>query len=221
MQVSIIIPLYNKAEYIGACIKSVINQSVVPYEIIVVDDGSTDNGVEAVESIQCKRLTLIRQKNSGVSAARNAGIKAAQCEFIAFLDADDAWLPGHIEELTRLAGKYPEVDIWATGYNWKIGSVDRVYSIETPDQKYSLESYVDHILGNKDLVWTSAAMVRKSATLEVGGFMDGYNHGEDHALWLTMVMQGGGVAVSGEVSAIYNQTSGSLSQRLAKPKLLL
>ena len=88
---SIIIPLYNKEKYIVNTIKSVLNQSFSKFEVIVVDDGSSDNGVNAVKKIDDSRIKIITQKNQGVSAARNNGIKNAKYEYIAFLDADDLW----------------------------------------------------------------------------------------------------------------------------------
>ena len=89
--ISVVIPLYNKEKYIKRAIESVLNQTFQKFEIIVVNDGSTDKSAEIVQNIKDPRIRLINQKNAGVSAARNRGIQEAKYEYIAFLDADDFW----------------------------------------------------------------------------------------------------------------------------------
>ncbi len=87
--ISVVVPLYNKGEEILKTLDTVFSQTVSDYEIIVVDDGSTDDGAAKVERLRDSRIRLIRKGNGGVSTARNSGIQAAQSDFIAFLDADD------------------------------------------------------------------------------------------------------------------------------------
>ena len=96
MKFSIVIPLYNKQDCIRQALDCVFNQSFQDFEVIVVDDGSTDRGAEIVREYKDERLRLVSQKNSGVSAARNAGIAAAHNSWIAFLDADDIWTHLHL-----------------------------------------------------------------------------------------------------------------------------
>jgi len=88
---SVVIPLYNKERSVKNTIESVLNQTFQDFEVIVVNDGSTDNSLEVVKSFNDERIRIINQKNSGVSSARNRGIKEAKYEWIAFLDADDLW----------------------------------------------------------------------------------------------------------------------------------
>ena len=99
---SIIIPLYNKEKDIKKTLKSVLNQSFEDFEIIIINDGSTDNSEEIVKSIIDKRIFLYTKNNEGVSIARNYGVEKATSGFIAFLDADDYWHPNHLENLHTL-----------------------------------------------------------------------------------------------------------------------
>ena len=104
--ITIVIPLYNKESQIVDAIQSVFSQSFQDFELIVVNDGSTDNSIEMVKRFVDPRIKLITQKNAGVSAARNHGIKEAKGEFITFLDADDSWEPDFLKTQIYLAKKY-------------------------------------------------------------------------------------------------------------------
>jgi len=113
---SVIIPLYNKEAYIERAIRSVLNQTYQEFEIVVVDDGSTDKSAEIVRQIDDKRIKLFRKKNGGVSDARNYGINNATYDYIAFLDADDEWFVDFLESMKLLIGKYPNCGIYGSGY---------------------------------------------------------------------------------------------------------
>ena len=117
MRVSIVIPLYNKAPYVRRALDSISAQTFKDFEVIVVDDGSTDDGAEIVLSYPDARVRLITQPNAGPGPARNRGLAQAQGEFIAFLDADDEWLPDYLSEGLRLLEGYgPEVAAISSGY---------------------------------------------------------------------------------------------------------
>ena len=111
---SIIIPLYNKAPYIERAINSVLNQSLQNFEIIVVNDGSSDGGEKIVTKLEDERLKLVSQKNAGVSAARNKGALEAKSEYLAFLDGDDTWEPNFLSELVKLIADFPNAGIYGT-----------------------------------------------------------------------------------------------------------
>ncbi|WP_415060983.1 glycosyltransferase family 2 protein [Flavobacterium sp.] len=115
---SIIIPLYNKEKAIEKTLKSVFHQSFTDYEVLVINDGSTDKSEEKVKRFSDERLRLISTENKGVSQARNLGINEAKGKLIAFLDADDYWFPNHLEKLVELHQKFPEAGLLATNYQF-------------------------------------------------------------------------------------------------------
>lgn len=114
--ISVVIPLYNKAETIARALDSVLAQTYQDFEVVVVDDGSTDDGAAVVEQYVDPRICLIRQANAGVSAARNRGIAEARGEYVAFLDADDEWMPEFLAEIVALQKEFPECRAQATSY---------------------------------------------------------------------------------------------------------
>jgi len=113
---SVIIPLYNKEKYIHQCIESVLNQKFKDFEIIIINDGSTDQSAQIVEKINDSKLQVYSQKNKGVSAARNLGVEKSSGKVIAFLDADDFWYPTHLDEIYSLHHEFPEASLFATAY---------------------------------------------------------------------------------------------------------
>ena len=120
---SIIIPLYNKEASIAQALDSVLAQEYQDFEIVVVDDGSTDGGASVVENYGDARIRLVRQANAGVSAARNRGIEEARGEYVAFLDADDVWMPGFLSEIAALQREFPQCRAQATNYVFNSNSV--------------------------------------------------------------------------------------------------
>ena len=114
--VSVTIPLYNKGEYIERSLESVFAQTFGDYEVIVVDDGSTDNGAEIVKQFRDSRLRVIRQANAGPGAARNRGIDESSSRYLAFLDADDEWMPRFLEKSIDILRENPDCDLTASSY---------------------------------------------------------------------------------------------------------
>lgn len=113
--VDVVIPAYNASRFIAETIQSVLNQTYLPRKIIIVDDGSTDNTVEIIKSFKSELIELISVENSGVSRARNIGIKASKADYIAFLDADDIWEPGKLEAQLRQLRRKPEAGVCYAG----------------------------------------------------------------------------------------------------------
>lgn len=116
MNFSVVIPLYNKGPYIEAAIQSVMAQTLQPLEVLLVDDGSTDDGLDRALGMHYPCLRVIRQGNAGVAAARNMGIAAAQGDYVCFLDADDSYRPGLLAALSELAKRFPTAGLVATSY---------------------------------------------------------------------------------------------------------
>ncbi len=212
--VSVVIPLFNQAAYIDRSITSALAQKPEPEQVVVVDDGSTDDGAARVEALRDPRIKLLRQANAGVSAARNRGISESSHELIAFLDADDEWLPGHLQSLVGMAEKYPAVGLLANGYRTIGSGYEKECTIGEAHRVFSPETYLAAALTGNYPVWTSAAMVRKSAFDAIeGGFVMGRTNSEDQALWLLLVLDHG-LVVSGSIGALYHKTPGGLADRL-------
>lgn len=116
MQISVVIPLYNKAHTIVNTLNTVINQTYKDFEVIIVNDGSTDDGVTVIKQhFKDSRIRIVNQENAGVSVARNTGIRAAKGEWIAFLDADDEWMSVYLQTVMDTVNTYPDVDLLLSG----------------------------------------------------------------------------------------------------------
>ncbi|MCM1457359.1 MAG: glycosyltransferase family 2 protein [Lachnoclostridium sp.] len=184
--ISVVMPLYNKAEQVEASLRSVLAQSYKDYEIVVVDDGSIDGSTELVENLEIDNLRLIRQNNAGVSAARNRGIEEARGEFVAFLDADDLWKPDYLAVQFEMTQKYPDCDVFATDYEFKdsVGKVSpTVLNKLGINQSGIFENYFEVASCSNPPLWTSAVMTCRSALLAIGGFPLGIRSGEDLLTW--------------------------------------
>ena len=209
MKFSVIIPLYNKAPYIRKALESVFAQTSTDYELIIVDDGSTDGSFTIAKQFIDERLKikgsedevkgkensgaetngyklspinykLIRQANSGVSAARNNGVAQAKGDYIAFLDADDWWEPTYLERMAQLIEDYPEAGLYACNYvYYKPGKTHVALNIPTGYINYPKAYYE----GGAMPVWTGAAIMPRAVFDEMGGFPLGIKLGEDFLLW--------------------------------------
>jgi glycosyltransferase involved in cell wall biosynthesis len=184
--ISIVIPLYNKEHEVERAINSVLSQTFSNFEIIVVNDGSTDKGPDLVRVIKDRRIKLIDQYNSGVSVARNRGIAESSAELIAFLDADDEWRPNFLETIMYLKEKYPSCCAYATGYLYFDGS-----SYQAPLLKGLPENFKEGILFNyfeiayrsDPPLCSSSVAVKRNAINNIGGFPLNIKAGEDLLTW--------------------------------------
>jgi glycosyltransferase involved in cell wall biosynthesis len=191
---TVIIPLYNKEPYIKRALETVLNQTYDNFEMIIIDDGSTDEGVRIVSSIQDTRIKVFSQINSGVSAARNRGALLAKNQYLAFLDADDTWEPNFLQEISNLIDEFPYAGIYATNNKF-------IY----PSGKVMLESFSDLFNGNnigiiedyfglfakiqKSPFSNSNLCIPKKIYDEFGGYKEGVKLTEDSDLWCRIALK--------------------------------
>jgi len=188
--ISVVIPLYDGAGYIRRSIQSVLAQTYTDFELIVVDDGSTDDGPAVVRTFTDARVRLVRQENAGVSAARNRGITEAQGSCVAFLDADDEWEPQFLEAIMHLSAAYPSAGIWGTGYRrvFPTGPSVEFTLAESPNHTtLQIDDYLRRLPGGS-IVHTSAAAIPVSVLQKVGGFREGCHAGEDQEMWARIAL---------------------------------
>ena len=183
---SVIVPLYNKAPYVRKALESIVSQTFKDWECIIVNDGSSDNSLgvakECVEQFKISnlRFQILCQKNAGVAAARNRGVKESNGEYVCFLDADDWWKPNFLEEMNRLVREYPDAVLYAMNYvYYKPGKTHVALNIERGYMNYP-ETYLHNAAMP---VWTGAACMPRKVFDEMGGFPFGIKFGEDFLLW--------------------------------------
>lgn len=174
--VSVIIPTFNRAHLLGDAISSVLQQTYQKIEIIVIDDGSTDNTAELIGQYQDSRIRYIRQDNAGVATARNRGISASQGEYIAFLDSDDMYKPDCIEKKIALANRYPESVVIGGGCTY-FGATDGNNLPSTPARK--TVTYADLCIFTAFPGATCNIFVKRSAALAAGPFNTNLSDSED------------------------------------------
>ena len=204
--VSVVMPLYNKEADVGRAIESVLNQTVPDFELIVVNDGSTDQGPEVVRSISDARIRVFDQENAGVSAARNRGIHESRSDLIAFLDADDEWKPDFLETILHLKEKYPSCSVFATNYvfrevNGKYHS-PIIRGLPLHPWEGVIEDYFAVAARSDPPLWTSAVSVKKEALYAVSLFPEGVTLGEDLLTWARLAAHYH-IAYCSKVLAIY------------------
>ena len=218
MKISVVIPLFNKCESIKRTLLSLTTQTFKDFEIVIVDDGSTDKSAEIVHSFNDSRIRLISQLNSGVSVARNSGIKEAKGEFVAFLDADDEWRPNYLEKVNFLIEKYPECNIISTDYIQRDVHgreiQTKVKGIKWNGLHGILDNYFEVASQSNPPLWTSAVTIRKKALEEIGGFPVGIKSGEDLLTWARLACRNK-IAYSRRPLAIFNIEGYSVKE---KPK---
>ncbi|MBB6523067.1 glycosyltransferase family 2 protein [Pseudoteredinibacter isoporae] len=192
LNITVVIPLYNKAHTIVGTLESVIQQSRAADEIVIIDDGSSDGSVDCVERhiaeqqaaerpFEWNRIRIIRQNNQGVSAARNHGIAVARGNYIAFLDADDAWLPQYLEQIEKLHKESRACPVLATAYQ---------YELADKEFKQARYRFVAHsrnyfaMVARGDLPFNSSSVcIAKTLLQKLQGFPVGQRMGEDQELW--------------------------------------
>jgi glycosyltransferase involved in cell wall biosynthesis len=208
---SVVIPLYNKEKHIKKTINSVITQSFQNFEIVIVNDGSKDDGIKVVEEIRDPRIRIFNQDNAGVSAARNKGIREARADYIALLDADDLWMPQHLEAIAKMIHGFPDAGIYATAYKVRSAQgIDRdihIHGLPNGLINTIIPNYFDSVANGENLVWSSAVCVPKWIFIKNDiWFPEGEKYGEDQYVWARIASQYD-IAYCKEPSAIYDNST--------------
>jgi glycosyltransferase involved in cell wall biosynthesis len=193
LRISVIIPLYNRGEYIKRAIDSVITQTYQNFEIIIVDGHSSDEGPSIVRSIKDSRIIFFEQEGKGLAIARNQGVNRANNNFIAFLDADDEWSPEHLDTLTHLHEKFPNAGICATTYKRidyeNIAVMPKFRDIPPPPWEGLIPNYFLAVTsGDSPFIPTSVGLP-KDVVIDVGAFTPGVQWGEDDDLWIRIALK--------------------------------
>ena len=183
--ISIVIPLYNKEKQIGNTLNSVFNQTFQNFEIVIINDGSTDSSVDVVEQINDNRIRLINQENQGVSVARNCGITEAIFNYVAFLDADDEWKPQYLETQVKLIKNYSKCQVFACAYDFKKGekSLPLILNKMPFEKDGILSNYFDVASCSHPPICSINIVVEKQAIVSIGGFPISMTNGEDLLTW--------------------------------------
>jgi glycosyltransferase involved in cell wall biosynthesis len=181
--ISVIIPIYNGEVTIGETIQSVLNQTYSNFELLIINDGSTDNTLEVISSFQDSRIQVFSYQNAGQGASRNRGLNQAQGEYVSFIDADDLWVPEKLADQLTALQQYSEA---AVAYSWT-DYIDESgeFISHAPQRLYQGDVYTRLLLS--DFIGSgSNPLIRKSAILELNGFDQSLPPAEDWDMWLRL-----------------------------------
>lgn len=195
MRFSVIIPLYNKAPYVAKAIRSVLAQGFSDYELIVMDDGSADGSYEeALKAMGVQgKCHLYKQKNHGVSCARNNAVAMSKGDYMCFLDADDWWSPSFLEEMSHLIEEFPDAGIYGTNYTIVNETKHKTRIAPIGIEPEFEKGYINYCqVYAKTLampLWTGAVCMPRSVFDEMGGFPQDIKLGEDFLLWIRVALK--------------------------------
>lgn len=170
--ISIVIPLYNKERCIGKTICSVLDQSYTNFELVIVDDGSTDQSLNKVKKFEDERIRIIQQRNLGISAAKNAGISHSKYELVAFLDADDYWEKTFLQTIISLVDEFPQAGLYSTGYylHYDSGTITKTLPMQDGNSSFIIKNYFKELLNNSWGLHTSSVVIWKHVLKDLGKF---------------------------------------------------
>lgn len=207
---SVVIPLYNKEKYVLRAVKSVLAQNFTDFELIIVDDGSVDGSLEVVKGISDSKVRIIQQANQGVGSARNKGMAEAKYDWIALLDADDAWSIEHLSELAKIISTFSSVGMVATKAVKINTNLTPSANEEAKPGNIRLVDYFLEASKKRSLVCSSSVAISKKAFDSIGGFSD-KKRGEDLEYWVKIALAYP-VATSDKVTAYYFRGTGGVTE---------
>lgn len=209
MLISVVIPLFNKEAFILRAVHSVLNQTYTNFELIIIDDGSTDKSANLVQTISDSRIRFYQQRNGGVSKARNRGAKTAQADWVAFLDADDEYLPQFLEQVATFILENSDSYLCMIGANYYLGDMSQVsFDMEYENGIYN---YFDLFKNQRSPNNSSTTVVYKEKFFEVGGFPEGMKQFEDWMAWFKLGFAGHFGYISSPLG-IYHRVEGSVAR---------
>ncbi|AJR09502.1 hypothetical protein C9J03_02410 [Photobacterium gaetbulicola] len=214
MKLSVVIPLYNKEKYIKRCVDSVIEQSYQDFEIIVIDDGSTDSSIDVLNGISDSRLNIVKKENGGVSSARNKGIDLSNSEYVCFLDADDYWRKNVLCEFVRLIDCYEECSAFVVSSTFNLDNCDHNREIND----YVIDDYYEQLSKDNVIINSSSICIKKEIFSKIGKFPNDIHYGEDGYLW-AKIYNSFKIAKSSYVGAIYDKQAVGRCADIYNPKL--
>lgn len=214
---SVVMPLYNKRNYVRAAVASVLSQRHDAFELIVVDDGSTDDSVSMLAGIDDQRLRVIRQANAGVASARNRGIAEAQHGWVALIDADDGWAINHLGELAAMIAARPDAGMVSTTTRL-VRAGTAMPEIAGPSvSRFDEIDYLVAAVRDIHVVTSSSVALRRDALRSIGGFRD-LRPGEDIDCWVRISLDWP-VIHSDAVTAFYvRETGGAMDGWVTRRK---
>lgn len=204
---SVIVAAYDVADVIADALESVFAQTLAPHEVIVCDDGSTDD-LDAALGPYRSRITVLRQPNGGEAAAKNAAARAATGDFLVVLDADDTFEPERLAALAALAAARPDLDVLTTDAVLEVDGVP-VRHCYTDDHRFAVDDQRSAIL-ERNFVFGLVA-VRRARFLELGGFDESIRRTTDWDLWVRLIFDGGAIGLVDAPLARYRLRRSSLS----------
>lgn len=211
---SVVIPLYNKENHIDKTLQSVLEQRFQDFEVVIIDDGSTDGSLEKVKQIKDQRLRIFSQENRGAAIARNTGIEKAKGIHIALIDADDFWFPNHLEEHHKTITQFPNCSLYSNAYKMQFVEntlVDAVYSIPKQSEPHIINDYFKAST-IYPIAMTSSIVFKKADFLDLGGYNPEIVSGQDLDLMIRFGLHKT-IAFNPKITCYYDKTvSNSLSK---------
>ncbi len=215
-KISVIVPVHNKQKYLKESISSVLCQEFSEFELILIDDASTDDSYEILNSFEDDRIKILRREKPGPGgyAARNLGVKEAQGDWVCFLDADDEWTVDHLESAVRLMKKYPDNPLINFAHKEVSEGKEKLFSPVGEGVMTKVEAI--ELFSKQDIIHTNSILIKKCLYEKAGGFPAGkYKMGGDAEFWLRLLLESEHIVMSDKVTSIVYKDRGGI---ISNPK---